>query len=157
MFDQILSKIRTVDDQEKILEEIDVLLSSLYQDKGLGFESTLKTSARAWLYPLLREEFSKEGANRRNLLLNLKQKIEGLSKVYITLAFEPSEDALNRFGGVIRTSVREDVIISVAYDPHLIGGVQIIYNGEFRHFSFKRIFEKEFENTREQILKSIKN
>jgi len=117
----------------------------------------LKTSARAWLYPLLREEFSKEGANRRNLLLNLKQKIEGLSKVYITLAFEPSEDALNRFGGVIRTSVREDVIISVAYDPHLIGGVQIIYNGEFRDFSFKRIFEKEFENTREQILKSIKN
>jgi hypothetical protein len=155
MFDQILSKIQTTEDQEEVVNEIEILLKSLYQDKGLGFESVLSTSVRAWLASLLRQEFSKEDIDKEAFLINLKNIITDIPKVHLTLAFEPSQDALNRIVGVIRSSIGGNVIVSLRRDPYLIGGVEIIFEGEYRDFTFKRIFEKEFEKSRSDLLRSL--
>jgi len=156
MYEQILSRIRTTEDQEKILEEIDLLLSSFYQDKGMGFDSTLRTKVRFWFSSILKEEFSKEKVDKEEFLNTLRQKVLDMEKVYLTLAFEPSIDTLDRISGLIRTFIGKPCLIDFSFDPRLIGGVEIIYKGEYRDFSFRRIFEEEFEKSREEFLKRLK-
>jgi len=155
MYDFLLSKIRTSEDKDKLLDEIDLLLNGLYQYKGFGFDSLLENKVRAWVSTFLREEFAKEALDRNAYLLDLKKKLMNLKEVSLIIAYEPTSDALESFFTFIRSAIGQNAIINLGYDPHLIGGVQIIFEGQFRDFSFKRIFEKVFEENRGEILKVL--
>ncbi|KKQ97641.1 MAG: hypothetical protein UT23_C0010G0037 [Candidatus Woesebacteria bacterium GW2011_GWA1_39_12] len=85
----------------------------------------------------------------------LEKELKNLKDVYLTLAYEPTQDQIDTIASFIRQSTGGKIILNLSYDPQLIGGVEIIYEGVFRDFSFKRIFEKEFEEDREEILKKL--
>ena len=145
MFDNLISKIRTVEEKEKLVEEIKLLNESIYIDKGFGFNSVLKNKIRSWVSDFFFEEFAKENIDKEVYLKELLRIINSLKEVGLRLAFEPSSNAVDRFLGYLRNATGENIILNLSIDPQIIGGVQIIFNGEFRDFSFKKIFEKEFE------------
>ena len=155
MYDQILNKLRTLEDKEKLLLEIEILLSGLYEEKGLGFNSLLQNRIRGWVSSYLTEELSKPDVDKEAFLRGLEKELKSLKDVYLTLAYEPTQDQIDTIASFIRQSTGGKIILNLSYDPQLIGGVEIIYEGVFRDFSFKRIFEKEFEEDREEILKKL--
>ena len=157
MYDQILTRITTADEKDKLTEEINLLLQSLYENKGFGFDSVLRNKIRAWVSAYFQEEFAKEGLDKENYLKNLKEKINNLREVDLVLAYEPSSEMLNTLSGYLREATQENVVLNLNFDPHLIGGVQIIFDGQFRDYSFKRIFEKEFEESRNRILELLQS
>src|SRR3989344_3504 len=110
MYEVFIDRIKTNEDKERLLEEIEVLLTGIYEDKGYALDSLLQTGVRSWVSSYIREEFSKSGVNRESFLRGLEKELRG---------------------------------------------VKIIYEGLFRDFSFNRIFEKEFEEDREEILKKL--
>ena len=73
------------------------------------------------------------------------------------IAYEPSEDAIDRFYSFITAACGRRIILDIGYAPDIIGGAVVIYRGKYRDFSFKNIFEKEFEKESAKILKLSQN
>ena len=155
MFDEILYQIRTKEEKETLLREIEILIESLYQDKGEAFASILKTKVRDRYYSLLKSVFSDEAVDKKDYLEKLKNELEKLKEVEITLAFEPTYDFLDRLSFFIKNSIASNVIMSINYDPNILGGALLIYKGNWRDFSFRKVFQEEFERDRGEILKML--
>ncbi|KKQ51415.1 hypothetical protein A2865_02810 [Candidatus Woesebacteria bacterium RIFCSPHIGHO2_01_FULL_39_17] len=155
MYEVFIDRIKTNEDKERLLEEIEVLLTGIYEDKGYALDSLLQTGVRSWVSSYIREEFSKSGVNRESFLRGLEKELRGLKDVYLTIAFEPTQDQIDTMASFLKQEIGSSIILNLSYDPQIIGGVQIIYEGLFRDFSFNRIFEKEFEEDREEILKKL--
>ncbi|OGM20041.1 hypothetical protein A2714_02595 [Candidatus Woesebacteria bacterium RIFCSPHIGHO2_01_FULL_38_9] len=156
MYLAILSKVKTREEKEKVQEELQLLLSSLYEDEGRAFDSTLNHKVRAWVSQALTEEISKEAIGRESYLKGLIDSLEKLNEIYLNCAFEPTQDFVDRLGMYLDQAVGSHVLMNISKDPEIIGGVQIIFKGQYLDFSFKRIFEKEFEESREEYLKLLK-
>ena len=156
MFDLILNQIKTRQDADTLSTEIDLLLRGIYDSQGSGFDSILRTKVRSRFSSSLKEIFSKDlSLDKKSFLEGLKNELKDLEEVNLNLAFEPTEDSLDRFSTFVKNEIGSNAIINLSYDPAIIGGSIIVYKGNYRDFSFKRVFEKVFEKERENILKML--
>lgn len=147
----LFQNIKTTDEKEKLLEEIDVVLSSLYQNNGDGYSRTLKTDVRAWVADILNEELSKNETSPLNYLKKLKEELNSFKVVKISLAFEPTALNIEKFSHFIKKYVGEDTILDFTHNPTLIAGCTIIYEGKYRDLSMKSYFELEFNKIKEDL------
>lgn len=155
MHDSFLAKIRTIEDRDYLLSEINLLKDSLYTDKGFGFESVLRNKIRSWVSDYLIELFSSQNSEREEILDYLEKELNNLKEFGLRLAFEPSSDAIDRFLGLIRGFSGKNLILNISIDPNLIGGAQMVFEGKYKDFTFKKIFEKEFEENRTEMIKML--
>lgn len=155
MYEKVLSEIKTTEDAEIFNREADTLLDALFESREGSLESALKNEVRARIAGVLREELFKEGRDKEEFLKELKRKVEELETVSLTLAIEPTEGFLERIGHFIEEKVGDKVILNVSFNPQIVGGVVIVYKGLYRDFSFKKIFEKHFEERRDELMKII--
>jgi F0F1-type ATP synthase delta subunit len=159
----ILSRVKTVEDAEKLSDELDILLSSLFKEKGRGFESALKTEVRAWVSELLIDEISKSELEVEKFLQELRQSLTSFKKLILILAYEPSAAGIERIHSTITKQAGMKVLLDISYMPSLLAGAVIIYEGIYRDLSLKRAFDEEMKKNKEKIMglltggNSIKN
>lgn len=152
MYSEILSRIKTKEEAEELAEELEVLRKSLFEAGGIYFEDSLKTKVRAWAAEAIRQEISKE-ENKDRYLSGLIEKLKSLKTFRLILAFEPSQIAIEKFHSVISQEVGE-VVLDITCNRSILGGVIIVYEGEYRNFSLQRVFEEEFKNLGSSFLKT---
>jgi hypothetical protein len=150
--DRLLANITTKREAERLLEEIEIIRNGLFGAGGGAFESLLKNKVRAITAENIRLVFAKEGVDKRKYLDQIEELVMNMPNVSLILAFEPSEGAIERFYTKISDATGKQVLLDVVYEPQIIGGAVIIFNGRYRDFSFKKIFEAEFEKGRNKIL-----
>lgn len=150
--DKLLQSVKTKRDATKLLEEVDIISKSLYKAGGEAVESVLKNEVRVATAEAIRESFTQKDLNKKNYLDQIIKLIQKMPNVSLILAFEPSEGAIERFYSKISESVGQQVLLDIVYEPQIIGGAVIIYKGKYRDFSFKKVFEAEFEKSRSKIL-----
>jgi hypothetical protein len=155
--DRLLENIKTKREAERLLEEIEILRNGLFEAGGDAFKSLLKNKVRAITAENIRQVFAKEGIDKRKYLDEIEELVMKMPNVSLILAFEPSEGAVERFYTRISEATGRQVLLDVVYEPQIIGGAVIIFNGRYRDFSFKKIFEAEFEKGRSKILELEKN
>jgi len=142
MISKLITKVRTVEERDMLKKELETLLDSLYTEKGSGFESALKSKGRFWVSEIIRNE-SSGGPDAKFKVLTLR------------LAFEPTDTSIDKFIAFTRKNVGESVILDFEYYPRLLGGAVITYEGEYRDFSLKRIFESEYAEKSTEVLKMM--
>lgn len=152
MYSEILSKIRTKEEGEKLLQEVEILIASLYEEEGRGFESALRTRVRQWVSDKLLLGFEKEGGDRQRYLKELKERLENLKTLGLTLAFEPTEASLDKFSSFIKKNLGEDVVLDISLDKSILGGAIIVWKGRWRDFSLRRLFEEEMAAKKEDLI-----
>lgn len=155
MIDELLSHIKTVQEASEIINELDMLLDAVYEKDAESFQSVLKHKIRYWVAGYLKRVLEKE-TDAEAFLKSLEEEIKSLKQLDLTLAYEPTEDALERFSSFVKQNVGDNVLLRISYDPNIIGGAIVIYEGEYRDFSFKRIFESQFEASKSEILKTLR-
>ncbi|MCL4387177.1 F0F1 ATP synthase subunit delta [Patescibacteria group bacterium] len=155
MDEEIFANIKTKDSGELFEHELELLLKSLYEGKEDDFNSVLQTKVRAFISNFIREKYSQGNLEIEDYLKDLLKKTQELPKLKLILAFEPSEEAIDRFYSLAAAACGKHILLDISFDPSLIGGAVIIYKGEYRDFSFKKIFEKEFGDEQENILKLL--
>lgn len=152
IYNRFLENIKTRREADELKEEAVLLKKGLYEDEGRAYESYLKTRVRAWVAGEISEVFSQEGVNKAEFLQGLLDKLAGLKAVRLVIAFEPSQEQLSRFVSFIKGAAGQDTIVDLTYEPHIIGGAIIVYQGKYKDVSFKKIFEYQFEKEREKLL-----
>ena len=155
MTSKLIAKIRTTDEREKLNEELDLLLESLYREKGAGFESTMFSKIRYWVSEIIKSEVSNNSSEIEIYLKEIISHMGNLKVLSLKLAFEPTDTSIDKFFAFVRKNVGEGIILSFEYDPRLLGGAVITYKGEYRDFSLRRLFENEYKLKEKELLKVV--
>lgn len=154
MDEEIFRLMKTTESSEVLKDELELLLKSLYLGSE-EFGSVLKTKVRAGLSNYIKKKLSEEDIDIELLLKTIIKNMSLIPSVKLIIAFEPSEDVIDRFYSFIADACQRHVLLDIAYSPDIVGGAVIIYRGKYRDFSFKQVFENEFEKERVNILKLI--
>jgi len=156
MYEEILKKIRTKDEANKLIEEIDMLSDAFYRQAL--FPSTLDSKVRFWFAEILREKIKREkNFSLAGFLKNLKEKVEKLRVLSIVIAFEPTEVGLEKLASFVKENVGGDVILEIVYNPRVIAGAILIWGGKYKDFSLRRVFEEECDKKKEEIIELFKS
>jgi F0F1-type ATP synthase delta subunit len=79
--------------------------------------------------------------------------LKNVRKVEMTLAFHPTRSQVTRVVSWIRSQLKlEAVVIEIKYDPKLIGGAILIWNGEYRDLTLKKKLENYFKGKLSEII-----
>ncbi len=80
------------------------------------------------------------------LLNDLKEDLTKTPKLLMTLAFKPDAKFTNQLFLWVKTTVGPSYLLELAYDPDIIGGSVIVYNGLYKDFSLKKDMTRFFED-----------
>lgn len=147
----LFEKIKTSEEKDKLMEEVDILLNSLFQNKGEALTMLLKTGVRAWVSEHVRSELAKDEANPGEYLKKIKEELTSFKTLKLTLAFEPTESNIEKFSYAVKKYLGEKVVIEFSYNPALIAGCTVIFEGRYRDFSMKSFFNSEFEKIKQDL------
>lgn len=152
MFSNIINKIRTKEDVYRLVDEIELLLVSLYENGPRGFNSTMGFGVRSWVSEILLSEIAKmDNKSPEEYLKSLREVLTGLESVNLTLAFEPSDKTTNKFSSYLQESTGKDVVLDISLDKSILGGVVISYRGIYKDFSIARLFNESSQTIEETI------
>jgi len=154
--DGLLQSVKTKRQAGILLEEIEIIRKGLFEAGEGAMNSLLKNKVRVETAEIVRETFSKVGVDKKGYLDKVEELIIKMPNVSLILAFEPSEGAVERFYSEISETTGKQVLLDIVYEPQIIGGAVIIFNGRYRDYSFKKIFKLEFERGRNKILNMAK-
>lgn len=203
MKSKLLSRIRTVDERDKLLDEVGLLLDSLYQinssngvenllqasevqegssatdlnddstapSKERIFARVLKSKVRFWVSEIIGSEVPNDLNSIEKYLQKIKEDLNAMKVLTLKLAFEPTDITIDKFHDFIKRNVggisvhkdqnnsgsdnvqSADVILNFEYDPTVLGGAEIKWEGIYRDFSLRRLFEVEYEAQKAEVLK----
>ena len=153
MNSKLVTKIRTLEERDKLKEEIVLLLDSLYTQKGEGVESTLSSQVRFWVSEIIKTESSNNLGEIESYLKDILSQLSQFKTLSLRLAFEPTNASIDKFITFTRKNIGMEVILDFDYDPRILGGAVITYEGEYRDFSLKRLFETEYAEKSTEVLK----
>jgi len=154
-YTEIISKVKTVEEKEKLKEEIEFLIDSLYDPHGLAFDEMLKSKVREKFATVLSEESHKEGVDKKEFLVRLKNELEAAKVVKLTLGFEPTQVSLDKIWQFLFSALGKMLLLDIDYQPKIVGGAIIIYEGVFRDFSLKKYLDEELEKSAKEFMKII--
>jgi hypothetical protein len=147
----IISQVKTKDEIEKLKDELDILLKSLYELGEGSFDATLKSRIRHKTAVLLRREV--DGVTEKaEYLKKLQKELTDYEEVEVKLGFEPTEVSIDKFWHSIAESMEGKFVLDIEYMPSIIGGVIIVHDGNYRDFSLKKIMDKLLEGQTQYIL-----
>jgi len=107
----------------------------------------------AWLKSLpaaYYQNFNKD--NTQNIFTELDQRINQLKLMTIYLTFEPDDYSLSQIGTYARKLFGNFLLLDIKYDPNLIAGAALVWNGVYRDFSLRA----KIEEKKALILESFK-
>jgi F0F1-type ATP synthase delta subunit len=74
----------------------------------------------------------------------LQEELEIEDTVELTIAFEPSEDFVNKLSKWFSSNVSESVVLNLHVEPELVGGVLINASGNYVDHSVKKKLKTNF-------------
>mgnify|MGYP001599052857 CR=1 FL=1 len=155
MYTEILSHIRTKADVWQLEDEVDLLLDHLYKGKAGDFDLALKKDVRSWLSELLVSAFTKPEIKKDDYIRGLKEAIGTLRELKLTLAFEPTQNSIEKIHDWVRKNVGENIILDITFNPTIFAGAIVIFEGEYRDLSLRNKFKEQFGQNRERIFEIL--
>lgn len=128
-YSQIIgSLVRTKFEANLLLAEIDTLERSLYKIGEGDYESALEKGVRAKTAYAVRAAVSSE--NKEEFLKNLRQRLNALTYLEVTIAFEPTLETVNRIYIWAKQNLGEGVALDITVNKSILGGAIIEYKGK---------------------------
>lgn len=148
MFSDFLKFVRTDQDREILIHEIDFMINSSYQTKSTGSLDKVIRSETMQIF-----EKAKSGErNFLGFLKSLRQTLLDIRTFEITLAIDPSEDLVNEIFSWFKANFEVPPVLSFKRNAELIGGAELAYLGKYYSFTLNKILDQELANHQESSL-----
>ncbi|OGM30472.1 hypothetical protein A2630_04010 [Candidatus Woesebacteria bacterium RIFCSPHIGHO2_01_FULL_44_10] len=109
--------------------------------KTLNQASSVKRDLEAAADNLYRLNLSQEDTDtKKRQYEEAVEKIENLKVIKLALAFDPSTDFVDKMWQIVAQKMGEGIVLDIALDKSLIGGVVIEHDGQHQDYSLRRIF-----------------
>lgn len=156
----ILQTIKTKDDRDRLLQEIETILASHYH----ADPSLVQTTVSKGIRPALSEKFERlisevsSDPNHRTLeevCQELEHAIRALKVIFLTIAFDPPQESIDLITSWVKTNIG-NIVLDIEYNKHLLGGVIISYQGNYRDLTTKKILKQRLQEKKDDILSLIR-
>lgn len=142
--DIINTLVRTKTEAILLQDEVDSLIRSIYIVGEGDFTSTLEKNVRAKTAMALSQLFTNN--NHEEVLVLLKQKLNDLNYLSLTIAFEPTLEIIGKISVWIRQNVNQTAVLDITVNKNIIGGAIIEYNGHHGNFTLLPQIDSYFTN-----------
>lgn len=129
----LLSLVKTREQVNLMLWEIDELEKAVFKVDSNIFNETLNSKVRATTATFISSEIA--GRDKTEFFKNLKDQLNSLKYLELTIAFEPTQSSLDRISDWARKNVAENICLDIKRDKRIIGGAVVTYNGRFKDYS----------------------
>ncbi len=126
----ILSKIRTKLDLEYLSGDIEELRENLFKVHDTELDVPY----------IIRDEFIK-APDKNAFLEALKSDMLNVRILELTTAVYLDEKSISRISNWVKVNIGPDVVIDLNIDPEIMAGVNMTFQGKFKEFSLRDIFE----------------
>lgn len=161
IYSDVLRWVKTTEHARDILSEIEILLDSLFKTDANTFEKALR-SISILTSQTLKEAFQKDNISLddkttiKEYLVGLREQIQKLKTLKLTLAFESSEYTIDNLFNWISKNLLTGIILEIKTDKSIIGGAVIELEGKYKDYSLRKTLEEVFANKREEIMNVTK-
>ncbi len=134
MYSDVRELVRSKEDVDVLLGEIDMLSASIYKSGKDSFEQTLKTKVRqgtAGLWEKYKDQLPK-----------VREWLQGLRVLKLTVAWKPNGETVEEWDKWVRQNVGEDVILEIRVDASVVAGAIVEFGGKYEDLSAKLGWEK---------------
>lgn len=125
MYSDVYELVGTTSDRELLLEEIDILINSLY-----------KTEVRNTTAVVLDKYKDK--------LAEVRQAVQRMREIKLEVARELPQAAIEEISGWVRKHLGEDVVLDFSRRPELIGGATVYWEGRYGDYSLRKKLDDQF-------------
>ena len=87
---------------------------------------------------------SKNPEDNRIFFENLKKYLQNLPQVKIVIAFRPKKEFINKISLWLEKEINQKVILDLAFNPEIVGGALIEYQGRQVDLSLAKEIESLF-------------
>ncbi len=133
-FSEIVSiLVRTRTEANLLLSELDLLLRSLYKTGSEDFDHVIQNSIRAKVAYIIIQAIQNQP--KEELLMELKKNVESLNYIKLTIAFEPTQQNLERISIWIKQNIGLGLAVDLSVDKSILGGAIVEYSGKIKDFT----------------------
>jgi F0F1-type ATP synthase delta subunit len=144
-FEEILTGISTKEEKNLLLDEVDSLLASLYKTKKSAFDVVLDSLVRVSTAKVIRKAVL-NGIDKKKFLEALKDRLEKMGSIKLTLAFEPTKAITDEIHEWIKNNLAKDTLIETQVNKNILGGAIISFNGHFVDRSLDKSLNEYFKS-----------
>lgn len=144
MFSEIIASIRTAEDAALIRDEVEEIKTALFKTES-NVSEILDTKIRA----TFRSHFESiiHSSNPGEQLDAIVYAIQDMQPIEIVIAFQPTTAFIQNIYNQIAED-HEKFYLNISYNPMIIGGAQISFNGRFKDSTvLKKIRQTLTENS----------
>lgn len=155
-FTDILKFVHTTEDRDLLTEELSKIINSLFNSSENALKMTLDQVVRKHVADTLITTWKTQNilvtdyTSVKTFLTELIDRLEKMTEVTFTLAFEPTQEILEVLYGWLVLNIPEKTLLSVSVDSRILAGVIITTNGKYKDYSYQKKFDETF-NTTNQI------
>jgi len=143
MDSRVFQLVKTQVDVTALINEIDILVDSLYRTGEDSYAKVLHTKIGVESAKLFSEAHD-DKETRKQSLLQLKSDLTNLVPLRLTLAFYPTPESVDKIVTWARTNIDKAVIMDYVVDSTILGGAIIEYQGKYADLSLRKKLDESF-------------
>lgn len=133
MYSDLYFLVKTKQDWDLLLGEIDILVNSLYKLKDGKWEEVLATKVR--------KSVAEKLAKYKDQMDKIREVIVKMRTLKLITAVELPQTGIDKISDWVKSNLGEDVVLEITLDPAIIGGSIVYWNGKIGDFSLKKKLE----------------
>ena len=151
IFGDFSKKIVTKEDLLSLLEEIDLVQELIFKNINIPLSERAKGNVSEGFRKELEELEKKKiistnPEDNRIFFENLKKYLQNLPQVKIVIAFRPKKEFINKISLWLEKEINQKVILDLAFNPEIVGGALIEYQGRQVDFSLAKEIKSLFNH-----------
>jgi F0F1-type ATP synthase delta subunit len=148
MFEFLEEKIFEKEDLISILEKISQLEQLVFKSDGFLSEKSERLGDKN-LYQFFlnleeKKEISIDRKKQFDFLEKLKNWLKELPVLKLEIAFLPSEKTIEKISQWLKKEIGKKIILDIYFNPKIVGGAILEYEGKFANFSLAKEIDKIF-------------
>ena len=138
---RLKNKIITKKDLVYYIEAISQLRSSVFKNEKMKKSEVNKETLNI-LNLLEKNNIAINSQKAYMFLGELRKYLLSLPEIKMKIAFQPDYDFLIRISQLLEKYIGRKIILNIIFDPGIVGGAIIEYQGRYRNFSLAKEIDK---------------
>lgn len=151
MFGEVFDLIKTKEDLVSLMEEVDLLLDSLYEESGSVYDETIQTKVRARTATIVTDAIEKSKIRKKDYLQKLSDELGKLKVLKLTVSLNLAQQNINSIYKWVYANIGEKIVLDLRKDETIGAGAVISFGGKYGDFSASKAFREAIEAKREEI------
>ena len=140
----LVADLRTKDERDLLRNEIAELEAAVFRSDPKAMEKILTSHFSEHLASAMRKIFQDplfkdNPESLRNFFHDLRNTIDRLPLLKLSIAFNPSEEMIARLHEWIQKNLGPGVVLDISYDSMMLGGVRIIFAGRYKEMTLAQM------------------